>query len=73
MSCLRSLDMFGHKVQLNVDQENKTHKTFAGACLSIIYTFIVVGLIGFCTVPGISDLHHDAHNAVPTGKRYLEQ
>tara|TARA_B110000285_G_scaffold166951_1_gene186577 strand:+ start:108 stop:242 length:135 start_codon:yes stop_codon:yes gene_type:complete len=34
---LSSIDLFGYQVKLNVDKDNKTHKTGVGAIASLIY------------------------------------
>ena len=41
------IDLFGYQVRLNVDKDNKTHKTVVGAVLSLVYvaTFIYIFIL----------------------------
>jgi hypothetical protein len=34
---LKNIDLFGYQVKLNVDKDNKSHKTVVGAVASLIY------------------------------------
>ena len=38
--CFKSLDLFGYEVKLNVDKQNRKHKTWVGTCFSLIYLMI---------------------------------
>ena len=40
--CLKRFDLFGYQVKLRVDKNNINHRTYLGACVSLIY---LVGII----------------------------
>jgi hypothetical protein len=46
---IKRIDLFGYKVNFNVDKYNYTHKTFCGAFASVVYVFLLVVIFFFLT------------------------
>ena len=43
---IKSYDLFGHEVMLNIDKEPKAHKTLIGGCFSIIVLVVFSVYVG---------------------------
>lgn len=46
---IKSIDIFGYRVQLNIDSKNNTHKTWCGVLVTLVYILLVALIILGCT------------------------
>lgn len=79
---LSSIDLFGYQVKLNIDKDNKTHKTCVGAVASLVYVAAFIWVFIQCLGSDLEGVEADidpnlrAKNAAPppamkTGSRRM--
>ena len=64
---VKNLDMFGHVVQINADQNQRTHKTLLGGIFSII---IYISLLDLITTKFLDMLLRDNNNIKTYSESY---
>jgi len=45
---IKSIDIFGHPIQLNFDEKGITHKTILGGICTILYYIFIIGYAAYC-------------------------
>ena len=68
---LKNFDLFGYQVKLNVDKDNKSHKTVVGAVASIIYLAAFIWVFIQCLGSDLEGVEADMDPNLRAGNKVV--